>query len=349
MKNMIKIHFSVLVLALSLLVGCDKDTDQPQQAGPMDVVVPFATPPAADRTFRILCYDANNANFGGAGQQGTGTYRYDTDRQYLVPCQVDPLTGNQTGTDGSNYALVNGGNSAYCVMVSPAKMFEAGTFNYYNLTRDQEFWATSSKSFAMQGYKILDFNEPLKDVRSRFAFSFHRGANKPGLAISVANLTLKDAGSQAKWVPNTGAAETSGADPVIPLHAATPDEIAATPNVLFVNTNPEYVFSSTYGSNNVKTIKIDFQLTVNGVVTQERYPLAIKAERMKYYKFEFTITSTNIDLVLTVFDLGGNNHQWQSGVVDTDELGNPEATITLQSWTIGNNWDDGGGGSDVIE
>lgn len=335
--------------------GCDKNEDTVTSEGeakPLDVIMTYATDPAANTTYRVMCYDKDNSIYNG-----TGTYRYAPDvtstsgreGRSLLPCEVD-ASGTYTGTDGATYALAISDQSydRYITIVSPARSFTPGTFNKFTLNRTEAFWATSPKAWRLTGYRIIDQGENLKDLRSRVAFSFYRGGNvASSVDISVGDLTLTDAGSTAEWIPNTGAITTGGSDPVIAMRTAKADELTVEPSLLFVNNAAEYVFASTYGSNDVKTIKVEFDLTVGGSTTHERYILARTLEKMKYYKFNFTVTSTQITLVLEVFDLGGNIHSWMDVGIDAS-IGDPESTLTLGSWTIGSGWENGGGGSGTI-
>lgn len=338
-----------LLFAATMIAGCDKNepisTPDPDKAAPVELITTFATEPTQNTTFRVMCYDKDNKFPNGSGTAYTGTYRYETTRpRSLMPCKVD-ADGSYAGIDGADYALAVSDQSydRYLVLVSPAKMFNTGTVNTFTINRTEAFWATSVKNFRLNGYRILDFGETLKELRSRVDFEFKRGDNVAS-DITVSNLTLVDAGSAATWVPNTGAITVSGADPVIPM---TVMPSAAT--VVAKNTAAEYLFASIYGSNGVKTVKVMFDLTIgSATTTHEKYILAQTLEKMKYYKFSFTVTSETITLVLAVYDLGGNVHDWQSPAIDADALGTPESTLTLGTWTIGNSWDNGGGGSDVI-
>lgn len=347
----------LLLFAAALMAGCSKnDAPIPSEGGestPVDFIMTYATDPAANTTYRVMCYDKDNSIYNG-----TGTYRYAPDvtstsereKRSLMPCEVND-DGSWTGTDGSAYALAIYDQSydRYITIVSPARSFTPGTFNKFTLNRTEAFWATSPKAWRLNGYRIIDQGENLKDLRSRVAFSFYRGENvASSVTISVGNLTLTDAGSTAEWIPNTGAITTGGSDPVIPMRAATAAERTAESSLLFVNDAAEYVFASTYGSNGVKTIKVEFDLTVGGSTSREKYILARTLEKMKYYKFNFTVTSTQITLVLTVFDLGGNLHSWENQDLDASSIGDPESTLTLGSWTIGSGWENGGGGSGTI-
>lgn len=341
-----------LLFAAAMIAGCDKNelmsTSDTDKAAPVELITTFATEPAQNTTFRVMCYDKDNkfinTGYNDYEYYRTGTYRYESTRpRSLMPCKVN-ADGSYAGIDGADYALAvsDGSNNRYLVLVSPAKMFNTGTVNTFTINRTEAFWATSSKSFMLNGYRILDFGETLKELRSRVDFEFKRGDNVAS-NITVSNLTLVDAGSTATWVPNTGAITVSGADPVIPM-TVTPSA-----TVVAKNTAAEYLFASTYGSNGVKTVKVMFDLTIgSATTTHEKYILAQTLEKMKYYKFSFTVTSETITLVLTVYDLGSNLHDWQSPVIDADALGTPESTLTLGTWTIGNSWDNGGGGSDVI-
>lgn len=349
----------LLLFAAALMAGCSKnDAPTPSEGGestPVDFIMTYATAPVENTTYRVMCYDKDNSIYSG-----TGTYRFVLDKKStsnrhersLMPCKVND-DGSWTGTDGSAYALAIYDQSydRYITIVSPARSFTPGTFNKFTLNRTEAFWATSPKAWRLNGYRIIDQGENLKDLRSRVAFSFYRGENvASSVAISVGDLTLTDAGSTAEWIPNTGAITTSGSDPVIPMRAATAAERTVEPSLLFVNDAAEYVFASTYGSNDVKTIKVEFDLTVGGSTSREKYILARTLEKMKYYKFNFTVTSTQITLALEVFDLGSDVHLWQLGshVEGYGSIGDPESTLTLGSWTIGSSWENGGGGSGTI-
>lgn len=348
--------YTLVIAAAALsLGGCDKNdgiTPSEGDAKPLDVIMTYATDPAANTTYRVMCYDKDNINY-----VGTGTYRYapevtstsDRQERSLMPCAVNDA-GAWTGTDGSGYALFVQDLSydRYITIVSPAKKFTVGTFNTFTLNRTEPFYATSPKAWRLNNYRIIDQGETLKDLRSRVAFSFYRGANNAS-TVSVGNLTLTDAGSTAEWIPNTGTITTGGATPVVTMRAASAAEIAAESALLYVNDTPEYVFATTYGSNGVKTIKVEFDLTVGGNLSHEKYILAQVLEKMKYYKFEFTVTSKTITLVLKVHDLGGNVRDWENGIIDSGSLGDPESTLTLATWTIGNSWENGGGGTGTID
>lgn len=338
--------YTYMLLLPALITGCDKNENvlvENEEKTPVELVLTYAADPAANTTYRVMCYDEKNETY-----ISTGTYRFDPARpRSMMPCEVD-TDGTWTGTDDSSYALaVNSNLLDYITIVSPARAFTGGTFNSFTLSRDEAFWATSPKAWKLTGYRIMNQGENLKDLRSRIAFAFYKGINTMD-EITVSNITLTDAGSTAKWIPNTGTITTDGTTPTIPMREANSMELGAEPNLLFVNQKPEYVFASTYGTGGVKTIKVDFELKIGSRTTNERYILAQTLEKMKYYKFSFNVTSKTITLSLSVYDLGGDNHQWQASVIEPETIGNPESTLTLGTWTIGAGWDDVDGGSESI-